>query len=139
VDKTYAGPKLEELEGNKYAVTLEFIDAMIQWFKDGKTLPRRYVWEIVLGAHAYFEKEESLVDVHLPDDVTCDVIGDVHGASETSFRWTYTHGLQRPILRHATPVLHDRETERHALPINEWGSSGSRVLVYRSNSNSFRV
>ena len=54
---------------------------MIQWFKDGKALPKRYVWEIVLGAYAHFMKEESLVDVKLEEGVTCDVIGDVHGLS----------------------------------------------------------
>jgi len=52
---------------------------MMQWFKDAKTLPRRYAWEIVLGAHDHFVKEESLVDVKIENDVTIDVIGDVHG------------------------------------------------------------
>ena len=49
---------------------------MIAWFKDGHALPRRYVWEIVLGAHRHFEAEESLVEVHLEDGMTCDVIGE---------------------------------------------------------------
>lgn len=52
---------------------------MIEWFKAGKTLPKRYVWEIVLGAHEHFAKGESLVNVDIPDGVTIDVIGDVHG------------------------------------------------------------
>ena len=52
---------------------------MIQWFKDGKKLTKRYVWEIVLGAYEAFLKEESLVDLNLEDGMTCDVIGDVHG------------------------------------------------------------
>jgi serine/threonine-protein phosphatase 5 len=52
---------------------------MIQWFKDGKTLHRRYAWEIILGAHDHFVKEESLVDVKVEKDVTISVIGDVHG------------------------------------------------------------
>lgn len=52
---------------------------MIQWFKDGKSLPRRYVWEIVLGAYALFAAEESLVKLDLEEGMTCDVIGDVHG------------------------------------------------------------
>ena len=39
----------------------------------------RYVWEIVLGAHSYFEKEESLVTLDIEDGATVDVIGDVHG------------------------------------------------------------
>ncbi|EGN99807.1 hypothetical protein SERLA73DRAFT_180021 [Serpula lacrymans var. lacrymans S7.3] len=60
-------------------MTLDFIKKMIDWFKDGKNLPRRYVWEIVLGAHSHFAKEESMVNLDLEDGVTCDVIGDVHG------------------------------------------------------------
>lgn len=52
---------------------------MIDWFKQGKKLSRRYAWEIVLGAHSSFVKEDSLVNLDLEDGVTCDVIGDVHG------------------------------------------------------------
>ncbi|KNZ72930.1 Serine/threonine-protein phosphatase T [Termitomyces sp. J132] len=78
VDTSYAGPQLD-LEDGKYKITYEFIKAMIQWFKDGKTLPKRYVWEIVLGAYEHFSNSDSLVNVELEDGVTCDVIGDVHG------------------------------------------------------------
>jgi serine/threonine-protein phosphatase 5 len=81
VDKTYAGPKLEAEDG-KFKITHEFVKAMIEWFKDGKTLPKRYVWEIVLGAHAQFVQEESLVELKLEEGITCDVIGDVHGKSQ---------------------------------------------------------
>ena len=37
------------------------------------------MWEIVLGAHAHFEKEQSLVDLDVEEGMTVDVIGDVHG------------------------------------------------------------
>ena len=80
MEKTYEGPKLETTDDGKYKITIEFIRSMIQWFKDGNTLPRRYAWEITLGAHDHFVKEESLVDVKVENDVTIDVIGDVHGA-----------------------------------------------------------
>ena len=79
VEKTYEGPKLEKVDDGKYKITIEFIRSMIKWFKDGKTLPRRYAWEIILGAHDHFAKEESLVDVKVEKDVTINVIGDVHG------------------------------------------------------------
>ena len=79
VEKPYEGPKLEKTDDGKYQITIEFIRSMIQWFKDGKTLPRRYAWEIILGAHDHFVKEESLVDVKVEKDVTINVIGDVHG------------------------------------------------------------
>ena len=48
-------------------------------FKDGKALPKRYVWEITLGAYSVFEKEPSLVELTLESGKNVDVIGDVHG------------------------------------------------------------
>lgn len=81
VEPNYAGPRLEQDEKGVYQITASFIKDMMLWFKDGKNLPKRYVWEIVLGAFAHFEQEESLVDISLEDGVTCDVIGDVHGAT----------------------------------------------------------
>ncbi|KAA1476032.1 phospho protein phosphatase, partial [Dentipellis sp. KUC8613] len=79
MDKSYEGPKLEVDESGKYHITLEFVRSMIQWFKDGKALPRRYVWEIVLGAFDQFVQEESLVEMRLDAGRDVDVIGDVHG------------------------------------------------------------
>ncbi|KAJ6596660.1 phosphoprotein phosphatase [Mycena sp. CBHHK59/15] len=79
VEQMYAGPKLPLGDDGKYSITHAFVKEMIQWFKDGKALPKRYVWEIILGAHDHFAKEESLVSVDLQEGVTCDVIGDVHG------------------------------------------------------------
>ncbi|KAI0256163.1 Metallo-dependent phosphatase-like protein [Lactifluus subvellereus] len=79
VEKNYGGPKLGRTDDGKYKITIEFIRSMIEWFRDGKTLPRRYAWEIVLGAHDHFVKEESLVSVKIENGVTIDIIGDVHG------------------------------------------------------------
>ncbi|KAK0225893.1 phosphoprotein phosphatase [Armillaria fumosa] len=78
VEATYSGPKLTLTDG-KYGITLSFIKDMIEWFKNGKTLPKRYVWEIVLGAYHHFQAESTMVEVSLEDGITCDVIGDVHG------------------------------------------------------------
>lgn len=94
MEKTYEGPKLEKTDDDKYTITIEFIRSMIRWFTDGKTLPRRYAWEIILGAHDHFVKEESLVDVKVENDVTIDVIGDVHGAIR-SLRAPGTSKLRR--------------------------------------------
>jgi len=78
IDPSYNGPKLPSVNG-KFHMTLEFIQEMINWFKEGKTLAKRYAWEIVIGAYEHFIKEESLVNVDIPEGVTVDVIGDVHG------------------------------------------------------------
>jgi len=79
VDKSYSGPKLDVTDEGKYKITPQFIEGMIEWFKGGKTLPKRYVWEIVLGAYGHFIKEESLVTVDVEEGSCIDVIGDVHG------------------------------------------------------------
>ncbi|KAJ7594025.1 phosphoprotein phosphatase [Mycena floridula] len=79
MDSAYAGPKLQQNEDGTYSITHGFVTEMMKWFKDGKTLPKRYVWEIILGAFALFEAEKSMVDVKIEDGVTVDVIGDVHG------------------------------------------------------------
>ena len=78
LDANYLGPTLPS-ENGKYYITPTFLQSMIDWFKDGKTLPKRYVWEIVLGAHKHFAREESLVNLDIEEGITCDVIGDVHG------------------------------------------------------------
>ena len=97
LDKSYDGPKLTHSEDG-YSISLDFIKGMLEWYKAGKSLPKRlvslcigrmsldhgcsifrYVWEIVLGAHEAFIKEESLVTIRLEEGMTCDVIGDVHG------------------------------------------------------------
>ncbi|KAF8520454.1 phosphoprotein phosphatase [Hysterangium stoloniferum] len=78
LDKSYAGPQLEMTDG-KYRITQEFVDSMLGWFEQGKTLPRRYVWEIILGCYNELLKEESLTELVLEQGITCDVIGDIHG------------------------------------------------------------
>ena len=52
---------------------------MIAWFKEGKRLPLRYVWQIMLGAHRAFMQEGSMVEYNIPEGQTIDVIGDTHG------------------------------------------------------------
>lgn len=81
---------------------------------------RRYVWEIVLGAHEYFVKEESLVNVDIEEGMTIDVIGDVHG--EQSFIQRPVLSLTsacRPILRHASSLLAYWRAERESLSTHE--------------------
>ncbi|KAI0675292.1 Metallo-dependent phosphatase-like protein [Trametes maxima] len=118
VDRGYAGPVLPKTEDGKFTIDLEFVRNMIQWFKDGKTIPRRYVWEIVLGAHSYFAKDDSLVEVNIEDGATIDVIGDVHGQY-----YDYLHLLS----------LTGEPNEKHALLMNgdlvDRGSWSIEVII----------
>lgn len=84
LDASYTGPRPDpppesEGEGGKWRPTETFVKEMIQYFREGKTLPRRLVWEIVLGCQEVLKGEKSLVEVDIPEGVTLDVIGDTHG------------------------------------------------------------
>ncbi|KAH8119284.1 protein phosphatase 5 [Phellopilus nigrolimitatus] len=101
---TYAGPQLPAgADGKAYAISAAFVAEMIEWFKAGKALPRRFAWEIVLGAYAQFVREESMVEVSLEDGMTLDVIGDVHGQF-----YDYLH----------LALLTGQPSERHCLLMN---------------------
>lgn len=43
MDKSYNGPKLPQNEDGQYVITLDFVKEMMEWFKAGKALPRRFV------------------------------------------------------------------------------------------------
>ncbi|BGP56321.1 Palmitoyl-protein thioesterase 1 [Rhodotorula sphaerocarpa] len=74
----YTGPRLAGTD-TEPEITADFVDAMVQWFKDGQVVPRRTAWQILLGAYDVLRKEATLVDVPIPAGQTVDVIGDVHG------------------------------------------------------------
>lgn len=97
IDKDYAGPVLPEANeedkarGKKYGIDVDFIEKMAEWFKKGKFLAKRIVWEIVLGCWDACVQEESLNEIVLEEGMTCDVIGDTHGElkSQECFNLTY--------------------------------------------------
>jgi serine/threonine-protein phosphatase 5 len=96
---------------------------MLEWFKSGKTLPKRYVWEIALGAHEHFLKEESLVDVHIPQGATIDIIGDVHGIYITTHLRTFSTLLTTLLEGQFYDMLHlysltGEPSENHYLLMN---------------------
>jgi len=57
---------------------------MIESFKQGGKVPRRVAWEIILGVKDLVMKEKSLVEVDIPEGVTCDIVGD---SECTCARW----------------------------------------------------
>ncbi|KAL8278876.1 hypothetical protein RQP46_008747 [Phenoliferia psychrophenolica] len=75
LEKDYAGPMLSP-DGKP---TVEFVDSLIAWFKDGKVIPRRLAWQIVLGAQEQLVAEPTLVECEVPEGETINVIGDTHG------------------------------------------------------------
>ncbi|KAG0146971.1 hypothetical protein CROQUDRAFT_43612, partial [Cronartium quercuum f. sp. fusiforme G11] len=78
IDAGYSGPRLEKTP-NGYKINEQFIKDMLEWFKLGKVLPKRIVYEIVLGCYGFLEKEASLTEYTIPEEESADIIGDTHG------------------------------------------------------------
>ena len=75
IDDNYNGPVLPA-DGK---VTVEFMKELIEAFKQGTKLHRKYAYKIILDVREIFSKQNTLIDVNIPDDKKFTVCGDVHG------------------------------------------------------------
>lgn len=73
VEPGYDGVRLGD------TMTQEFIDDMIERFKTGKKIHRKYVYQIVIAIKKLVYDEATMVEVKIPDDVRLTVCGDTHG------------------------------------------------------------
>lgn len=75
VDAGYDGVRLEN------EMTQEFIDDMTERFKNGKIIPKKYVYQIILAVKKIVYDEPTMVEMEIPDGVELTVCGDTHGLS----------------------------------------------------------
>jgi serine/threonine-protein phosphatase 5 len=73
VDAAYDGVRLEN------EMTQEFIDDMIQRFKDGKKIHKKYVFQIIKAVRDIVYDESTMVEVEVAPDTMLTVCGDTHG------------------------------------------------------------
>lgn len=57
----------------------EFIDDMMERFKNGKTIHKKYVYQIVLAVKKIVYDEPTMVEMDIPEGVELTVCGDTHG------------------------------------------------------------
>merc|ERR1719232_787542 len=74
VEDKYDGPRLAE---NK--VTEEFVDKLLEHYKDQKLLHRRYAFQILLDARNFFMSQPTLVNITVPPENKFTICGDIHG------------------------------------------------------------
>lgn len=83
VDDNYDGVKIDDGkdENDKpvFKVTQEFVDDLVERFKNGKLLHLRYVYAIVCGAIKLFKEEPTMVETPVPKGTVTTVCGDTHG------------------------------------------------------------
>ncbi|RYP79820.1 hypothetical protein DL769_002765 [Monosporascus sp. CRB-8-3] len=66
----------------KDEMTQEFIDDMIERFKNGKKIHKKFVYQILIAVMKILHDEPTMVEMTIPDDVTLTVCGDTHGQFE---------------------------------------------------------
>ncbi|PUU78795.1 serine/threonine-protein phosphatase 5 [Tuber borchii] len=60
-------------------MTLEFIDDMVEKFKNGKKIHKKYAFQIILKAKEIFYDEPTIPEVTIPDGNKMTICGDTHG------------------------------------------------------------
>jgi serine/threonine-protein phosphatase 5 len=78
VETDYDGARLEK------EMTPEFIDDMLERFKNGKKLHKKYVYQIVLAVQRIVYDEATMVEMEIEDDAQLTVCGDTHGKFPSS-------------------------------------------------------
>jgi serine/threonine-protein phosphatase 5 len=73
VDDSYNGVRLEK------EMTQEFIDDMIERFKNGKKIHKKYVFQIVKAVKEIVYDEPTMVEMEVEKGTTLTVCGDTHG------------------------------------------------------------
>lgn len=73
VEPDYDGVHLKD------EMTQEFIDDMIERFKNGKKIHKKYVYQIVIATKKIVYDEPTMVEMAIPEDVKLTVCGDTHG------------------------------------------------------------
>ncbi|KAL1932684.1 hypothetical protein VTP01DRAFT_8362 [Rhizomucor pusillus] len=76
VEASYDGPKIDD---STKQITKEFVQQMIQRFKDQKKIHKKYAFMIILAVRKIMMEAPSLIDLTVPKDGKLTVCGDVHG------------------------------------------------------------
>nr|XP_037271962.1 serine/threonine-protein phosphatase 5-like [Rhipicephalus microplus] len=74
IEDDYKGPQLQNGQ-----VTLEFMKELMETFKAGRKLHRKYAYKILVDAKALFQPLPSLVDIAVPPECKFTICGDIHG------------------------------------------------------------
>ena len=77
VEDSYDGVRLKGKE-----MTEEFINDMIERFKNGKKIHKRYVFQIVLAVKDLVTKEPTMVETEIENDTRMTICGDTHGMQD---------------------------------------------------------
>lgn len=75
VEDKYDGPRLV----SETKVSVDFVDQLLEHYRDQKLLHRKYAFQILLDARTYFMAQPTLVNITVPEDRKFTICGDIHG------------------------------------------------------------
>ena len=75
LESSYSGAKLPE-DGK---IDKDWVISLMEDLKNEKFLHKKYLLQIMTSLKEYYEKQQSLIDIEIPDDHEFSVCGDVHG------------------------------------------------------------
>ncbi len=104
VEASYTGPRMEQQQQQQqenggeggiagYQLTLDFVQAMMEEFREQRMVHRRFVLHILLAAHRTLRTLPSLVDLDVPPSSHITVCGDTHGQFYDLMRIFELNGL----------------------------------------------
>jgi serine/threonine-protein phosphatase 5 len=73
LERGYEGPNLDN------GMTLEFIEDMIEKFKNNKRIAKKYAFKIILAVMDLVKKEPTMVEHDVEEGQEITVCGDTHG------------------------------------------------------------
>jgi serine/threonine-protein phosphatase 5 len=86
VEQEYDGVRIEK------EMTPEFITDMLERFKNGKKIHKKYVYQIVIAVKKIVYDEATMVEMEIEDDAKLTVCGDTHG------RWKCCHIVRQMLI-----------------------------------------
>ena len=82
MEDDYCGPRLD------HEITSEFMDSLVQWFRDRKILHKKYAYKIILRVYKLLKSLPSLIDISIPEVSTDQRFETTHFFQESGINIT---------------------------------------------------